>query len=546
MLIASFSRLLRASWPIVSYMAYAGAYTFIQRFNLFPDYKITKSDPPNEVVLEALFRCLQLQLMHSLIEFCVGDNSHLVVPGNGIRMIQMVLGMVAVVTYQYFIHRFLHAVPFLYRSMHKAHHRYMEPFAFSGLYNSFSEALLADAGCIIFATAVCSMRASESTLLATIASAKTVSSHSGYMLPWDPFTYFSNNAVYHRYHHLAPVSKPVAFQQPFFTFWDRLLGTFPDSTDATSTTTTTRSPRMMLWSNFERIVCINLKERPDRLEHAKAQFSKVGILDRVQFHVTEKSSKGGCYGCFESHWQILKQAYEDGLNNVVIFEDDIVFRSGWEQAMHDCNAFCNDEPDWEFLNLNGFVFFVVEESTSCRNIVNGKSARSHAICLSGKGMQSFLKRFPSPTDVGVDDAYMACLSQTFVHKNYKAIVQLEDLGTDNPWCFFDTVKGMDDQYKAFIQNVYMPAVSRALSHVNLQLAFLPWRLRPWLLSQCFSENLIAKIRVFRKGRGEEEFPWRVSFLGTILVTCIGLAVALSIRLPAEIGRLRMIWFLLQI
>ena len=54
---------------------------------------------------------------------------------------------------------------------------------------------------------------------------KTVDDHCGYALPWDPLQHItSNNAGYHDVHHQSWGIK-TNFSQPFFTFWDRFLGT---------------------------------------------------------------------------------------------------------------------------------------------------------------------------------------------------------------------------------------------------------------------------------------------------------------------------------
>lgn len=60
---------------------------------------------------------------------------------------------------------------------------------------------------------------------------KTVDDHCGYSLPWDPLQRItSNNAAYHDIHHQSWGIK-TNFSQPFFTFWDRLLGTVWDGGD---------------------------------------------------------------------------------------------------------------------------------------------------------------------------------------------------------------------------------------------------------------------------------------------------------------------------
>jgi len=54
---------------------------------------------------------------------------------------------------------------------------------------------------------------------------KTVDDHCGYAFPWDPLQHItSNNATYHDVHHQSWGVK-TNFSQPFFTFWDRFLGT---------------------------------------------------------------------------------------------------------------------------------------------------------------------------------------------------------------------------------------------------------------------------------------------------------------------------------
>ena len=56
-------------------------------------------------------------------------------------------------------------------------------------------------------------------------SIKTVDDHCGYAFPWDPLQHLTgNNAAYHDIHHQSWGIK-TNFSQPFFTFWDRLLGT---------------------------------------------------------------------------------------------------------------------------------------------------------------------------------------------------------------------------------------------------------------------------------------------------------------------------------
>jgi hypothetical protein len=80
--------------------------------------------------------------------------------------------------------------------------------------------------------------------------------------------------------------------------------------------------RPEVWSGFEEIVCINLLEREDRYQKVKAVFDSLNMP--VKFHRVNRHPNGGVEGCYTSHIQVITSAYERGLNNVLIFEDDVV------------------------------------------------------------------------------------------------------------------------------------------------------------------------------------------------------------------------------
>lgn len=75
---------------------------------------------------------------------------------------------------------------------------------------------------------------------------------------------------------------------------------------------------------FDEIYCINLDERIDRWEHAKNEFHKAGILDRVQ-RFSAIRDVDGRIGIIKSNLAIIKIAKEKKLKNVLIFEDDVQF-----------------------------------------------------------------------------------------------------------------------------------------------------------------------------------------------------------------------------
>lgn len=108
---------------------------------------------------------------------------------------------------------------------HARHHRLYVPYAYGALYNHPVEGFLLDTlgGAISFKAAGLNTR--QGMIFFTCSTIKTVDDHCGYALPFDPLQRItSNNAGYHDVHHQSWGIK-TNFSQPYFTFWDRMLGT---------------------------------------------------------------------------------------------------------------------------------------------------------------------------------------------------------------------------------------------------------------------------------------------------------------------------------
>ncbi|KAF2485765.1 fatty acid hydroxylase superfamily-domain-containing protein [Neohortaea acidophila] len=139
--------------------------------------------------------------------------------------LQFITAICIVDTWQYFLHRAMHMNKYLYTTFHSRHHRLYVPYAYGALYNHPFEGFLLDtlgAGIAYLATG---MTCRQSMWFFTCSTIKTVDDHCGYAFPWDPLQHLtSNNAGYHDVHHQSWGIK-TNFSQPFFTFWDRVLGT---------------------------------------------------------------------------------------------------------------------------------------------------------------------------------------------------------------------------------------------------------------------------------------------------------------------------------
>lgn len=145
---------------------------------------------------------------------------HVLIPA-----VQFLAGVFILDTWQYFLHRAMHMNKWLYTTFHSRHHRLYVPYAFGALYNHPFEGFLLDTIGAGLAWKVTGMTLRQGMWFYTGCTIKTVDDHCGYSLPWDPLQYiFPNNAGYHDIHHQSWGIK-TNFSQPFFTFWDHLLGT---------------------------------------------------------------------------------------------------------------------------------------------------------------------------------------------------------------------------------------------------------------------------------------------------------------------------------
>lgn len=142
-----------------------------------------------------------------------------------IPCLQFVVAILIVDTWQYFLHRAMHMNKFLYTTLHSRHHRLYVPYAYGALYNHPLEGFMLDTLGTGVAYLATRMTILQGLWFFTCSSIKTVDDHCGYAFPWDPLQHItSNNAAYHDVHHQSWGIK-TNFSQPFFTFWDRLLGT---------------------------------------------------------------------------------------------------------------------------------------------------------------------------------------------------------------------------------------------------------------------------------------------------------------------------------
>ena len=106
-----------------------------------------------------------------------------------------------------------------------------------------------------------------------------------------------------------------------------------------------------IFDYFSGAYCINLVTRPDRRKSAQELFDKLDIP--VEFYTAIKN-KDPVKGCFESHINVAKQAYEAGLDTVIIFEDDIAISESpttLKKRINSVISFLKHQKDWDIFYL---------------------------------------------------------------------------------------------------------------------------------------------------------------------------------------------------
>jgi sterol desaturase/sphingolipid hydroxylase (fatty acid hydroxylase superfamily) len=132
------------------------------------------------------------------------------------NLINIVIGIIDIDTVQYWTHRMFHT-KFFYQ-FHKVHHELHCPWVCGSLYNSYVEASIT--GPLVFLSLyLCNLSYVEYCLVTSLAFYFTMREHT-----FTEKDLSLKTASFHWIHHSYSIKHN--FQQPFFHFWDKLMGTY--------------------------------------------------------------------------------------------------------------------------------------------------------------------------------------------------------------------------------------------------------------------------------------------------------------------------------
>ncbi len=157
---------------------------------------------------------------------------------------------------------------------------------------------------------------------------------------------------------------------------------------------------------FDRVCCINLPHRADRWTRFQAGLpsdwpfapvERVSAIDGKQVPAPRWwRPTAGAWGCYRSHVRVIEDALNEGLDSILILEDDALFEPDFAVKVR---AFLNRVPDdWGMLYLGGqhlktkkVVPRAINEEVCIPYNVN----RTHAYALRGATMKAVYRHLTS-------------------------------------------------------------------------------------------------------------------------------------------------------
>jgi len=163
--------------------------------------------------------------------------------------------------------------------------------------------------------------------------------------------------------------------------------------------------------NINSAFYINLEKREDRRKEFEEECKKMEITVE-RFPAIERSR--GILGCHLSHITILKKARELGLSNVLIFEDDIVETTSFNDTVMtniseylkttNCEYF---QLGYSILDMDEAVSFMKSSKHMVKNtcIIQYNGLLCHSYILNRNGMKRILDHYEHANTTHIDPFY---------------------------------------------------------------------------------------------------------------------------------------------
>ena len=176
-----------------------------------------------------------------------------------------------------------------------------------------------------------------------------------------------------------------------------------------------------LAETFDRVVVVNLARRPERIARFWQTLGNWPFRKPERFEAIDGSAVSvppewkmgaGAWGCMLSHRQILRSAIADGLESLLVLEDDALPAPNFNSLV--ANFLSNVPADWDCLMLGGQHLHTPKPIA--HRVVQCISAnRTHAFAIRRRMMPGLLKFWEYVTNDHCDIVLSACMS---LYKTY--------------------------------------------------------------------------------------------------------------------------------
>jgi len=162
---------------------------------------------------------------------------------------------------------------------------------------------------------------------------------------------------------------------------------------------------------FNKVVCVNLVSRSDKKAKTEAKFNALGIevewFKAVEYGFAHsvvsslpKSTSGfnrfnpkqpNEFGAAMSHYTVIKTAYQEGVENLFVFEDDVMFRKNFNSLFE--KYFDALPSDWDMFLLYSFMYHLQPQNIR----VNSRWIKSYdawslmSYAMNRKAMEKYIK-----------------------------------------------------------------------------------------------------------------------------------------------------------
>lgn len=158
-----------------------------------------------------------------------------------------------------------------------------------------------------------------------------------------------------------------------------------------------------IYDFFDDIVCINICDMKNAKKHINGMYKKYNISGR--FYITQKHPIGDIYCRFNSHINIIKEAYNNNMDNILIFEDTVVpsiFYS--KELLQNAIDFMKNNNNWDIFFLGYDIIAPVDRFNTdyksifssikvSNHIIKFNSSSSYAVCYNRNSMQKILEEY---------------------------------------------------------------------------------------------------------------------------------------------------------